>query len=37
MVCVDGQPQAQNLLRRGWRMANRYRTELLAVFVETSG
>jgi len=35
MVCVDDQPQAQNLIRRGWRMANRYRTELLAVFVET--
>ena len=37
MVCVDPQAQAQNLLRRGWRMANRYRTELLAVFVETPG
>jgi two-component system sensor histidine kinase KdpD len=37
MVCVDAQAQAQNLLRRGWRMANRYRTELLAVFVETPG
>jgi two-component system sensor histidine kinase KdpD len=37
MVCVDPQVQAQNLLRRGWRMANRYRTELLAVFVETPG
>src|SRR5216683_3003287 len=35
MVCVDDQPQAQNLVRRGWRMANRYHTELLAVFVET--
>jgi two-component system sensor histidine kinase KdpD len=35
MVCIDGQPQAQNLIRRGWRMANRYKTELLAVFVET--
>jgi two-component system, OmpR family, sensor histidine kinase KdpD len=35
MVCVDGQAQAQNLLRRGWQMANRYHTELLAVFVET--
>jgi two-component system sensor histidine kinase KdpD len=34
MVCVDGQAQAQNLLRRGWQMANRYHTELLAVFVE---
>jgi two-component system sensor histidine kinase KdpD len=37
MVCVDDQPQARNLIRRGWRMANRYHTELLAVFVETSG
>jgi two-component system, OmpR family, sensor histidine kinase KdpD len=35
MVCIDEEPQAQNLIRRGWRMANRYRTELLAVFVET--
>jgi two-component system sensor histidine kinase KdpD len=35
MVCVDFQSQAQNLVRRGWRMANRYDTELLAVFVET--
>jgi two-component system, OmpR family, sensor histidine kinase KdpD len=37
MVCIDEGPQAQNLIRRGWRMANRYRTELLAVFVETPG
>lgn len=37
MVCVDDQHQAQNLIRRGWRMANRYHTELLAVFVETPG
>ena len=35
MVCVDAEPGAKNLIRRGWRMANRYRTELLAVFVET--
>ena len=35
MVCIDEEPGAQNLIRRGWRMANRYRTELLAVFVET--
>ncbi|MBV9597760.1 MAG: universal stress protein [Chloroflexi bacterium] len=35
MVCVDASPQSQNLIRRGWRMANRYRTELLAVFIET--
>src|SRR5216683_4094882 len=26
MVCLDDQPQAQHLLRRGWRMANRYHT-----------
>jgi two-component system sensor histidine kinase KdpD len=35
MVCIDDQAQAQNLIRRGWRMANRYKTELLAAFVET--
>ena len=35
LVAVDDQAQAQNLVRRGWRMANRYHTELLAVFVET--
>ncbi|MBV9582001.1 MAG: universal stress protein [Chloroflexi bacterium] len=35
MVCVDAAPQSQNLIRRGWRMANRYRSELLAVFIET--
>jgi two-component system sensor histidine kinase KdpD len=35
MVCIDAAPQSQNLSRRGWRMANRYRTELLAVFIET--
>jgi two-component system, OmpR family, sensor histidine kinase KdpD len=35
MVCIDDQPQAQNLVRRGWRLANRYKTELLAVVVET--
>jgi two-component system sensor histidine kinase KdpD len=35
MVCIDALPQSKNLIRRGWRMANRYRTELLAVFVET--
>src|ERR1700681_317345 len=37
MVCLDDQAQAQNLMRRGWRLANRYKTELLAVFVETPG
>ncbi len=35
MVCVSPEASAQHLLRRGWRMANRYQTELLAVFVET--
>jgi two-component system sensor histidine kinase KdpD len=35
MVCVDATPPSQNLIRRGWRVANRYRTELLAVFIET--
>ena len=35
MVCIDAEPQSQNLIRRGWRMANRYRTELLAVFIAT--
>lgn len=35
MVCVDDRPQAQNLVRRGWRMATGYHTELLAAFVET--
>src|ERR1700730_9373387 len=37
MVCVDGQAQAQSLVRRGWQMARRYHTELLAVFVATPG
>jgi two-component system sensor histidine kinase KdpD len=37
MVCADATPPSQNLIRRGWRMANRYRTELLAVFIETPG
>jgi two-component system, OmpR family, sensor histidine kinase KdpD len=37
MVCVDGQARARTLIRRGWRMANRYNTELLAVSVETPG
>lgn len=34
MVCIDDQPAAQNLIRRGWRMSNRYNAELLGVFVE---
>lgn len=35
LVCVDAQPAAQHLLRRGWRMADRLHAELVAVFVET--
>jgi two-component system sensor histidine kinase KdpD len=35
MVCVDSQKHSQDLIRRGWRMANRYGTELIAVFIET--
>jgi two-component system sensor histidine kinase KdpD len=35
MVGVDEQQAAQKMVRRGWRMANRYNAELLAVFVET--
>jgi len=35
MVGITDQHAAQHLLRRGWRMANRNDTDLLAVFVET--
>ncbi len=35
MVCVGTHPDAQQLLRRGWRMADRFQAELVAVFVET--
>src|SRR5262249_47849940 len=37
MVCVDEQPFAQSLLRRGWRIADALQGSLLAVFVETPG
>ncbi|MHB1131539.1 MAG: universal stress protein [Chloroflexota bacterium] len=37
MVAVDEKPEAQHLLRRGWRIANRLQTELLATFVEETG
>ena len=37
MACVDVRPDAQRVLRRGWRMANRLQADLLAVFVETPG
>jgi len=35
MVCVNAKPQAQQLIRRGWRMADRLKSDLIAVFVET--
>lgn len=35
MVCVNAQPQAQRLIRRGWRMAHRLKADLIAVVVET--
>jgi two-component system sensor histidine kinase KdpD len=37
MVCVDGEPHSQNLIRRAWRRADRQHSRLLAVFVETPG
>jgi two-component system sensor histidine kinase KdpD len=35
LVGITDRHSAQHLLRRGWRMANRNNTDLLAVFVET--
>lgn len=35
VACVDAQPDAQRVLRRAWRLANRLQADLLAVFVET--
>jgi len=35
MVCVCAHPESQHLIRSGWRMADRFQAELLAVFVET--
>jgi len=35
MVCVNAELEAQQLIRRGWRMADRLETDLIAVFVET--
>src|SRR2546430_2013525 len=35
MVCVDEQPHAQHLIRRGRRLAGRYHTELLAGSLRT--
>ncbi len=35
MVCVNAEPEAQQLIRRGWRMADRLETDLIVIFVET--
>jgi two-component system sensor histidine kinase KdpD len=35
LACVDAQSDAQRILRRAWRLANRLQADLLAVFVET--
>jgi two-component system sensor histidine kinase KdpD len=35
IVAVDESPEAQRVIRRAWRLANRLQTDLLAVFVET--
>jgi len=37
MACVNARPDAQGVVRRAWRMANRLQADLLAVFVETPG
>jgi two-component system sensor histidine kinase KdpD len=34
LVCVDHQQRAKHLVRRGWRMADRLRAELVAAFIE---
>jgi two-component system sensor histidine kinase KdpD len=35
MACIDAGPDAQRVIRRAWRLANRLQADLLAVFVET--
>jgi two-component system sensor histidine kinase KdpD len=35
LVCVDATPEAQRVLRRGWRLASRLQADLLALWVET--
>jgi len=37
IVGVDDGTQAQSVIRRAWRLANRLQTDLLAAFVETPG
>jgi two-component system sensor histidine kinase KdpD len=36
MVAIAARPESQLLLRRGWHMADRLESELIAVFVESS-
>jgi two-component system sensor histidine kinase KdpD len=35
IVAVDSRAEAEHVIRRAWRLANRLQTDLLAVFVET--
>jgi two-component system sensor histidine kinase KdpD len=35
LVNVDASPNAQRVIRRAWRLANRLQAEMTAVFVET--
>jgi len=37
IVTVDDSPDAQRVIRRAWRLASRFQTDLIAVFVETPG
>jgi two-component system sensor histidine kinase KdpD len=37
IVAVDDSPDAQRVIRPAWRLASRFQTDLLAVFVETPG
>ncbi len=37
MACIDAAPDAERVVRRAWRIANRLNADLLAVFVETPG
>ena len=34
LVCVDHQQRAKHLVRRGWRLADRLKAELVAAFIE---
>ena len=37
IVAVDDSPDAQRVIRRAWRLASRFQTDLIAVFVESPG